>query len=132
MNAINNDFHLQALGKKIPSQNIKKLPKKLAASKPVRTDKSAVTAVAVQSKSTAVQPVQKTYRSLKKPSVSTNHKGTATQKSEEINTELSASSVTVKEIKKDTREVSEPQRNISSGRDSSSDGSLYVSALEDM
>jgi len=92
-----------------------------------------VTAVAVTSKSTAVQPVQKTYRTLKKPSVSTNHKGTATtQKSEEVNTELSTSSVPAKEIKEDICEVSEPQQSISSGRDSSSDGSLYVSALEDM
>jgi len=91
-----------------------------------------VTAVAVPSKSTAVQPVQKTYRTLKKSSVSTNHKGTAAQKNEEINTELSTSSVTAKEIKEDICEVSEPQQNISSGRDCSSDGSLYVSALEDM
>lgn len=129
---INNDFHLQALGNKITSQNIKKLPKRVTAAKPVHTDKGAVTAEAVPSKSTVVQPVQKTYRTLKKSSVSTNHKGTATQKSEEINTELSTSSVTAKEIKEDICEVSEPQQNISSGRDSSSDSSLYVSALEDM
>jgi hypothetical protein len=91
-----------------------------------------VTAVAVPSKSTAVQPVQKTYRNLKKSSVSTNHKGTATQKDEKINTELSTSSVPAKEIKEDICEVPEPQQNISSGRSSSSDGSLYETALEDM
>jgi len=91
-----------------------------------------VKAVAVPSKSTAVQPVQKTYRTLKKSSVYTNYKGKATQKSEEINTEVSTSSVTAKETKEDICEVSEPQQNVSSGRDSSSDGSLYVSALEDM
>jgi hypothetical protein len=96
--------------------------------KPVRTNKGTV---AVSSKSTAVQPVQKPYRTLKKSSVFTNHKGTATQK-DEINRELITSSVPAKEIKEDICEVSEPQQNISSGRSSSSDGSLYVTALEDL
>jgi hypothetical protein len=95
-------------------------------------DKGAVTAVVVPSKSTAVQPAPKTYRTLKRSSVSTKHKGTAIQKSEEINIEFSTDSVPAKEIKEDISIFSEPQQNISSGRDSSNDGSLYVSALEDM
>jgi hypothetical protein len=91
-----------------------------------------VTAVALPSNSTAVQPAQKKNRTLKKSSVSKNHKGTATKKDEEINTELSTSSVPAKEIKEDICEVPEPQQNISSGRRSSNGGSSQVTALEDM
>lgn len=90
-----------------------------------------MTAGAVPSKSTAVQGASKTYRTLKK-SVPTKHKVTAVQKSEEINIELSTASLPAKEIKEDISTFSEPLQNISSGRDSSSDGSLYVTALEDI
>jgi hypothetical protein len=91
-----------------------------------------VTAVVAPPASTAAQPAPKTYRTLKKSSVSTKHKGTAIQKSEEINIEFSTSPVPAKEIEEDISTCCEPQQNISSGTDSSSDGSLYVSSLEDM
>lgn len=126
---INNAFPSQALGNAVISQDAKKLPRKHTVSKPV--PKGAVRATAdVQTKGTVYEPVVKAHITLKK-SVSTKPIVVTINKSEEIGTKLSTSPVPAKEIN-DINVVSEPQQNSSSGKDNSSDSSLYLSTLEDM
>jgi hypothetical protein len=59
------------LGSKITSQNIKKSQKTVTALKTVRTNKGTVTAVAVPSKSTVVQPAQKTESKITSQNINT-------------------------------------------------------------
>jgi hypothetical protein len=105
------------------------LPRKVTISKPVPKGKDKA---AVPTKSTAFQPVLKTHTTIKKLPVSTKPKIITVQKSEEIGTKLSTSPVPVGDIKEDISVVSASQQHSSSGKDNSSDSSLYVSALEDM
>lgn len=103
------------------------MPREVSITKPAPKGKDKIR---TPSKSTAFQPVSKTYTTIKKIPVSTKPK--IIQKSEEIGTKLRKSPVTAGDIKEDVSVVSESQQHSSSGKDNSTDGSLYVSALEDM
>lgn len=88
--------------------------------------------VAVTTKSTVFQPILKTLTTIKKMPVSTKPKVITIQKSEGIDTKLSTYPVLAGDIKEDINAVSETQQYSLSRNDISGDGSLYISALEDM
>jgi hypothetical protein len=87
--------------------------------------------VSVPSKSTVVQPVLKTHTTIKKLPVLTKLNVITIQKSEEIGTKFSSSFIPAGDIKEDISVVSESHEHNSSGKDKSTDDSLYVSAVED-
>ncbi|KDR12607.1 G2/mitotic-specific cyclin-B3 [Zootermopsis nevadensis] len=111
------------------SQDAKKLRKEVTTSKAVPKGKDNV---AVTTKSTVFQPILKTLTTIKKMPVSTKPKVITIQKSEGIDTKLSTYPVLAGDIKEDINAVSETQQYSLSRNDISGDGSLYISALEDI